>query len=152
MNLISERTKMHSGDCFYYKSDDAKLNIGFVLLEKKAGAANEENGLEFALIELNNGKSIDSFLNGYVFTINVQEGLNEKKSQLGVYSLNFNKDCLKLLDNFIYVGNIRLSKNKFIVGAGGSALFVEKAFLVQIKNTDKILVNSKKMKVRDILM
>lgn len=152
MDRNANEMKMTSGDCFYYKSNDDKLSIGFVLLDKKNSSSSEDASLEFALVELKGNKSIESFINGDVYTTSVWEGLDRKKSDIGIYSLSFYKESVKLLDNFVYVGNIKLDRNKFTISMGGTALFIEKAFLTQIKNTEKLIGNCKKLKLKDVLM
>lgn len=151
MNSIQKR-ELHVGDCFIYKTTEGYLDIGFVLMEKKLSSKNEYSNLEFIPVKFKNSfSSVDDFKKGSIYSNQVGVGMNSSNSMLGIYVFHFYKEHLSLLDNFIKVGNLKLDKEKFMIGAGTSAPSIEKFFRMQLKNLDAILDNMKKIGIKEIL-
>ena len=136
-----------------YTCEDTKRNYGFLVINFNYDTLNNSPFIQFALINLptKSNISIEDFKSsGYLYTKMIP---NRRKGTeaLGIYTYDFDKNSYFLLNKFKAIGELKLNKNKFIIGSGGSAPFIEKSFIMYFKNIDLIQQSYDKTPLAKIL-
>ncbi|MEO8760523.1 MAG: hypothetical protein ABI388_05120 [Bacteroidia bacterium] len=111
------------GDCFIYTIPDSlKSKFGFIVISKRIKKDNSIKDIHFAIVMISEETNkINEFKDGYIYTNQIPIGLSGIY-ETGVFCYNFDKDTLCILDEFKFIGNLKIDSGKFIVGGGTGGL------------------------------
>ncbi|MGB3946928.1 MAG: hypothetical protein WBM13_03005 [Bacteroidia bacterium] len=145
-----EKDKIKIGDCFTYNLvGDEKHQYGFIIININKEI--KRNSIEAALVVFNKEdiSDIDSFKGGLIYTHQIY---NPQKSILGVFCYEFRENTLEMLQNFEYIGELKIDKSKFMIGSGGDALPEPKFSSLLIKAQAIIFADKTKTPLLNIIL
>lgn len=118
MNL--QENELKEGACFIFNNaGDEKINYGFILINVMK--EKEGNYIEFALIKIEKEGiiGIDDFKKGLLYTHQVY---NPAGNKLGIFVYEFYQNTFQIINQFKYIGDLKLDKKKFIIVTATTAV------------------------------